>query len=517
MKRIFAAVTAAVMLAPAAAFAAVTDAGIDEYTLYSFEDKNVSGYATTAGGAKASADAGFGGGTALKVTLDDGTKSPDGYKNGAVKLPVTLNKGTAYNISFYYKPLDGGSITKAQPLVYDANKEYKFLEAVSTEASIDGWYYYSTQYTPDKVSSGADHTDGKGRIELRMTRSNNEDNSAYLLDDVTVEPVEGYSNVLFEEDFEGTSSMTAYDSNATVEVSEDSSGNKYAKVTSIGESATVAPRIKSKDNIKFETGKTYDFTFDAFGISDDANVKCMWGMNGLTGSYFYNKDNEKMSVGEWKTFESEYTATQDIENYIFASAPIGFKGSYAIDNIRLEEAVPQISSAVIDKAQVGEELAVNVSGDDGLNYKYRIMTSSDGTNYITAAYGENAQSIEYTPSAADAGKYIKAVVTGYDGNHAYNTVETEPVPVSGSGVSFTSGLGTELTARVYQQEKDEAFAFIAAYDGSGRLVGIDTAVIKKGETEELSLSVSEEPASAKAAVFDSLAELNLLTAEATLK
>lgn len=515
MKRIFAAVTAAVMLAPAAAFAAVTDAGIDEYTLYSFEDKNVSGY-ETAGGAEASTDAGFGGGTALKVTLDDGTESPSGYKNGAVKLPVTLNKGTAYNISFYYKPLDGGSITKAQPLVYDANEKYKFLDDVGTEAPIDGWYYYSTQYTPDKVSGNVDHTDGEGTIELRTTRSNNKDNSAYLLDDVTVEPVEGYSNVLFEEDFEGTIGMTAYDSNATVEVSEDSSGNKYAKVTSIGESAKVAPRIKSKDNIKFETGKTYDFTFDAFGISDDANVKCMWAMNGLTGTYFYNNDNEKMNVGEWKTFESEYTATQDKESYIFASAPSSFKGSYAIDNIRLEEAVPQISSAVIDKAQVGEKLAVTVTGDEGLYYKYRIMTSSDGTNYITAAYGENAKSIEYTPSAADAGKYIKAVVTGYDGNHAYNTVETEPVQVSGSGVSFTSGLGTELTARVYQQEQDDAFAFIAAYDDSGRLIGIDTAVIKKGETE-LSLSVSNKPASAKAAVFDSLAELNLLTAEATLK
>ncbi|HIT86155.1 MAG TPA: carbohydrate binding domain-containing protein [Candidatus Ornithomonoglobus intestinigallinarum] len=517
MKRIFAAVTAAVMLAPAAAFAAVTDAGIDEYTLYSFEDKNVSGY-ETAGGAKASADAGFGGGTALKVTLDDGTGSPGGYKNGSVKLPVTLNKGTAYNISFYYKPLDGGSITKAQPLVYDANEKYKFLDVVSTEAPIGGWYYYSTQYTPDKVSGDENHTDGEGTIELRITREGEgKDNSAYLLDDVTVEPVKGYSNVLFEEDFEGTSSMTAYDLNATVKVSEDNSGNNYAKVTSIGESAKVAPRIKSKHNIKFETGKTYDFTFDAFGISDDAKVKCMWGMDGLTGTYFYNKENEQMSVGEWKTFESEYTATEDKESYIFASAPRNFKGSYAIDNIRLEEAVPQISSAVIGKAQVGDKLDVTVSGDGGLNYKYRIMTSSDGKNYITVADGENVQSIEYTPSAADAGKYIKAVVTGYDGDHAYNTVETEPVQVSGSGVSFTSGLGTELTARVYQQEKDNAFAFIAAYDGSDRLIGIDTAVIKKGETEELSLSVSDKPASAKAAVFDSLAELNLLTAEATLK
>lgn len=509
MKRIFAAVTAAVMLAPAAAFAAVTDAGIDEYTLYSFERGMPTGF-NKPGGANTEIVPGYGQSKgAMQVTLGSGSAT------SSVQMPVTLNKGTAYNISFYYKPLDGGSITKVQPLVYDANKKYKFLGDVSTEALIDGWYYYSTQYTPDKVSGNADHTDGEGTIELRTTRSNNEDNSAYLLDDVTVEPVEGYSNVLFEEDFEETSSMTAYDSNATVEVSKDNSGNTYAKVTSIGKSATLAPRIKSKHNIKFETGKTYDFTFDAFEISDYANVKCMWGMKDLTGTYFYNKDNETMSVGKWKTFESEYTATQDNESYIFASAPSSFKGSYAIDNIRLEEAVPQISSAVIDKAQVGEELAVTVTGDGGLNYKYRIMTSSDGTNYITAAYGENAKSIEYTPSAADAGKYIKAVVTGYDGNHAYNTVETEPVQVSGSGVSFTSGLGTELTARVYQQEQDNAFAFIAAYDGSGRLIGIDTAVIKKGETE-LSLSVSEKPASAKAAVFDSLAELNLLTKEAEL-
>lgn len=513
MKRIFAAVTAAVMLAPAAAFAAVTEAGIDEYTLYSFEDKNVSGY-ETAGGAEASADAGFGGGTALKVTLDDGTKSPDGYKNGAVKLPVTLNKGTAYNISFYYKPLDGGSITKARPLVYDANKEYKFLEAVSTEAPIDGWYYYSTQYTPDKVSDNADHTDGEGTIELRTTRSNNKDNSAYLLDDVTVEPAEGYSNVLFEEDFEGTASqVTNYNTKCKVETKADENGNHYAVVSSESQS----PRARSKTDIEFKANTKYRFTFDVLGLSENTNgTKCMWGINTVPG-YFYNNASETMSTSEWRTFGVDYTPTSDITEYIFSTSQNGVKNaSYTIDNIRLEEAVPQISSAIIAEAQVGEELAVNVTGDDGLNYKYRIMTSSDGTNYITAAYGENAQSIEYTPSAADAGKYIKAVVTGYDGNHAYNTVETEPVQVSGSGVSFTSGLGTELTARVYQQEKDEAFAFIAAYDDGGRLIGIDTAVIKKGETE-LSLSVSKEPASAKAAVFDSLAELNLLTAEATLK
>ena len=515
MKRIFAAVTAAVMLAPAAAFAAVTDAGIDEYTLYSFEDKNVSGY-ETAGGAKASADAGFGGGTALKVTLDDGTESPGGYKNGSVKLPVTLNKGTAYNISFYYKPLDGGSITKAKPLVYDANEKYKFLDDVSTEASIDGWYYYSTQYTPDKVSNNADHTDGQGTIELRMTRSNNEDNSAYLLDDVTVEPVEGYSNVLFEEDFEGTASqVTNYNMNCKVETKADENGNHYAVVSS--ESQSQSPRARSKTDIEFKANTKYRFTFDVLGLSKNTNdTKCMWGINTVQG-YFYNNDSETMSTSEWRTFGVDYTPTSDITEYIFSTSQSSVtNASYAIDNIRLEEAVPQISSAVIDKAQVGEKLALTVTGDGGLNYKYRIMTSSDGKNYITVAYGEDAQSIEYTPSAADAGKYIKAVVTGYDGNHAYNTVETEPVQVSGSGVSFTSGLGTELTARVYQQEQDDAFAFIAAYDDSGRLIGIDTAVISKGETE-LSLSVSDKPASAKAAVFDSLAELNLLTAEATLK
>ncbi len=514
MKRIFAAVTAAVMLAPAAAFAAVTDAGIDEYTLYSFEDKNVSGY-ETAGGAKASADAGFGGGTALKVTLDDGTGSPGGYKNGSVKLPVTLNKGTAYNISFYYKPLDGGSITKAQPLVYDVNKKYEFLDAVGTEASIDGWYYYSTQYTPDKVSGDADHTDGEGTIELRITREGEgKDNSAYLLDDVTVEPVKGYSNVLFEEDFEGTASqVTNYNTKCKVETKVDENGNHYAVVSSESES----PRAKSKTDIEFKANTKYRFTFDVLGLSENTNdTKCMWGINKVSG-YFYNNDSEKMSTSEWRTFGVDYTPTSDITEYIFSTSQSSVtNASYAIDNIRLEEAVPQISSAVINKAQAGEELAVNVTGDGGLNYKYRIMTSSDGINYITAACGENVKSIEYTPSAADAGKYIKAVVTGYDGNHAYNTVETEPVQVSGSGVSFTSGLGTELTARVYQQEQDDAFAFIAAYDDSGRLIGIDTAVIKKGETE-LSLSVSDKPASAKAAVFDSLAELNLLTAEATLK
>ena len=506
MKRIFAAVTAAVMLAPAAALADTTDASIDEYILYSFERGMPTGFNRT-GYAKTETYAGYGGSKgSIKVTLGSG------QAYSSVQMPVYWISGKEYKISFYYKPLDGGSIETIRPLLYDAEKTYDFTEAAfGTESMIpagDGWYYYSAVYNTGKKP----FVTGEGTIELRTKRSNTADNSSYLLDDVTVEPVKGYSNVLFEEDFEGTTSqVTNYNTKCKVETTADENGNHYAVVSSESES----PRARSKTDIEFKANTKYRFTFDVRGLSENTNkTKCMWGINTVR-EYFYNNNSETMSTSEWRTFGVDYTPTSDITEYIFSTSQDSVKdASYAIDNIRLEEAVPQISSAVIGKAQVGEKLAVTVSGDGGLNYKYRIMTSSDGTNYITVADGENVQSIEYTPSAADAGKYIKAVVTGYDGDHAYNTVETEPVRVSGSGVSFTSGLGTELTARVYQQE-DNAFAFIAAYDGSGRLIGIDTAVINSGETK-LSLSVSKEPASAKAAVFDSLDTLNLLTKEAEL-
>ena len=109
-------------------------------------------------------------------------------------------------------------------------------------------------------------------------------------------------------------------------------------------------------------------------------------------------------------------------------------------------------------------------------------------------------------------------MTGYDGEHAYNTVEAVTKnKTTGAFLEFTSGLSTELTGTAVQTKVDNAVAFMTAYDESGRLLSIDSAAVPNGETAELSLSLTETPAKAKLAVFDSLAELNQLTQEVTLQ
>ena len=508
MKKILtAALAAAMAFAPAAALADTTDASIDEYILYSFERGMPTGFNKT-GAAETETDAGYGGSKgSIKVTLGSS------QANSSVQMPVYWISGKEYKISFYYKPLDGGSIETIRPLLYDAKKKYDFTEAAfDTESMIpagDGWYYYSAVYdTDNQFATGA------GTIELRTTRSNTADNSSYLLDDVTVEPVEGYSNVLFEEDFEGSAMrVISYDTKCTVERISDKTGNRYAVVSS----ASQSPRARSRENIEFKANTTYKFTFDVLGLSKNTDdTKCMWGIYRVS-DYFYN--NEKMSTSEWRTYTVDYTPAEDIINYIFSTSQESVtKASYAIDNIRLEENVPQVETVSISGTpEAGVSMDIAVSGDEGLMYKYRIMTSYDGVHYITVDYGTGTD-ISYTPSAADTGKYIKAVVTGYDGEHAYNTVEAVTKnKTTGAFLEFTSGLSTELTGTAVQTKVDNAVAFMTAYDESGRLLSIDSAAVPNGETAELSLSLTETPAKAKLAVFDSLAELNQLTQEVTLQ
>lgn len=508
MKKILAAALAAAMaFAPAAALADTTDASIDEYILYSFERGMPTGFNKT-GAAETETDAGYGGSKgSIKVTLGSG------QAYSSVQMPVYWISGKEYKISFYYKPLDGGSIKTIRPLLYDAKKTYDFTEtAFGTESMIpagDGWYYYSAVYdTDNQFATGA------GTIELRTTRSNTDDNSAYLLDDVTVEPVEGYSNVLFEEDFEGSAMrVISYNTKCTVERDSDATGNRYAVVSS----ASWSPRSRSREDIEFKANTTYKFTFDVLGLSGNTDdTKCMWGINSVSG-YFYN--NDKMSTSEWRTYTVDYTPAEDITNYIFSTSQGSVtNASYAIDNIRLEENVPQVETVSISGTpEAGVPMDIAVSGDEGLMYKYRIMTSYDGVHYITVDYGTGTD-ISYTPSAADTGKYIKAVVTGYDEAHAYNTVEAVTKnKTTGAFLEFTSGLSTELTGTAVQTKVDNAVAFMTAYDESGRLLGIDSAEVSNGEVVEFSLSLTETPAKAKLAVFDSLAELNQLTQEVTLQ
>lgn len=511
MKKILAAALAAAMaFVPAAALADTTDASIDEYILYSFERGMPTGFNKT-GAAETETYAGYGGSKgSIKVTLGSG------QANSSVQMPVYWISGKEYKISFYYKPLDGGSIETIRLLLYDAEKTYDFTEAAfGTEKMTpagNGWYYYSSVYDAGKKP----FTTGAGTIELRTTRSNTADNSAYLLDDVTVEPVEGYSNVLFEEDFEGsTMQVTNYNTQCTVERASDETGNQYAVVSSSSQS----PRMRSRNNIEFKANTTYKFTFDVLGLSENTDdTKCMWGINSVSG-YFYNNDNEKMSTSEWRTYTVDYTAAEDIANYIFSTSQGSVtNASYAIDNIRLEEDIPQVGTVSIsDTPEAGVPMGIAVSGDEGLTYRYRIMTSYDGVHYITVDYGTGTD-ISYTPSAADTGKYIKAVVTGYDEAHAYNTVEAVTKnKTTGAFLEFTSGLSTELTGTAVQTKVDNAVAFMTAYDESGRLLGIDSAEVSNGEVVEFSLSLTETPAKAKLAVFDSLTELNQLTQEVTLQ
>lgn len=528
MKKILAAVTAAVMLAPAAAFAEVTDANIDEYTLYSFERGMPTGFNKT-GGANTEIVPGYGQSDgAIQVTLGNGSAT------SSVQMPVYWISGKEYKISFYYKPLDGGSIETIRPLIYDAKKIYDFTEAAfGTERMTDaggGWYYYSAVYDAGKKP----FVTGAGTIELRTTRSNTADNSAYLLDDVIVEPVEGYSNVLFEENFNsagtgvlsnfGVMTRTNTDTTTEIKTKPGDENDKYVEITGADTSNGAQAGIRNSDSNLFDVsnGTEYRLSFDAAGVSAGTyGKKMMWHLRGKT--YVINTDDIALTAnGSWNSYEYTFTADGDYaEQYIRPqlASSAAKNGTYAIDNIRLEEAVPGIDSAGIGEAKAGEEFTVDISGSEGLLYNYRIMTSADGINYITADYGTGVSSVSYTPEPADAGKYIKAVVTGYDETHAYNTVETEPKQVLGGAASaeFTSALGTELSGTVYQSEYDSAFAFIAAYDDTGRLLGISTAQPARGETAQLSLSVSEMPAKAKIAVFDSLADLNLLTEEATLQ
>ena len=510
MKKILtAALAAAMAFAPAAALADTTDASIDEYILYSFERGMPTGFNKT-GAAETETDAGYGGSKgSIKVTLGSG------QENSSVQMPVYWISGKEYKISFYYKPLDGGSIETIRPLLYDAKKKYDFTEtAFGTESMIpagDGWYYYSAVYdTANRFATGA------GTIELRTERSITDDNSAYLLDDVIVEPVEGYSNVLFEEDFEGSAMrVISYNTQCTVERDSDATGNRYAVVSS----ASQSPRARSREDIEFKANTTYKFTFDVLGLSKNTyDTKCMWGIN-LVKDYFYNNGNEKMSTSEWRTYTVDYTPAEDITNYIFSTSQGSVtNASYAIDNIRLEENVPQVENVSISGTpEAGVPMDIAVSGDEGLMYKYRIMTSYDGVHYITTDYGTGTD-ISYTPAAADAGKYIKAVVTGYDGEHAYNTVEAVTADkTAGAFAGFTSGLSAELSGTVVQTKTDSAVAFMTAYDESGRLLGIDSAEVSNEEVVEFSLSLTETPAKAKLAVFDSLTELNQLTQEVTLQ
>lgn len=510
MKKILAAVLAVMSFATVSALADTIDSSIDEYILYSFERGMPTGFNKT-GAAETEISDGFGGSEgAMQVTLGSD------QANSSVQMPVYWISGKEYKLSFYYKPLEGGSIETIRPLIYDADKTYDFTDqAFSIEQMTpvgDGWYYYSTVYDAGKKP----FVTGEGTLELRTTRSNTADNSAYLLDDVIVEPVEGYSNVIFEENFEDSAmQVTNYNTQSTVEKTSDDSGNHYAVVSSTSQS----PRMRSRSNIELKANTDYKFTFDVLGISDNTNnTKCMWGINTVSG-YFYNNDNEKMSTSEWRTYAVDYTPADDITNYIFSTSQGSVtNASYAIDNIKLEENIPQVDIVSIgDSPEAGIPMDIAVSGDEGLTYDYRVMTSYDGVNYITTDYGTGTE-ISYIPSSADIGKYIKVVVTGYDGDHAYNTVESVTAnKTSGAFVGFTSGLSDKITGVAVQTKADNAIAFITAYDETGRLLGIESMPVSNGETAELSLSLSETPAKAKIAVFDSLNELNQLTEEVTLQ
>ena len=493
--------------------AAAADSAITEYTAYPFESGMPTGF-NKPGGANTALDEGFGNSKhSMKVVLGADQKL------SSVQMPVYWISGKEYKISFYFKPLEGGTIQTIRPLLYDSNstkKAYAFTESAGIKVSDmksvgDGWYYYSTVYN----LSNTNFVTGSGTIEIRTTRSNYSDNSAYLLDDVIVEPVEGYSNVLFEEDFQGTTTKVQnYNTASTVSVKK-ADNNSYAEVVS----TSTFPRMRSKSNIEFKANTKYRFTFDVLGVSDNTNdTKCMWGINTVSG-YFYNNDAEKMSTSEWRTYTVDYTPSEDITNYIFSTAQSDVtNAAYAIDNIKLEEAVPKINSVTADNSpEVSVPMNISVDADAGLTYKYRIMTSSDGEHYITVSSG-NGTRIEYTPSAADTGKYIKVSVTAYDTNHAYNTVETvSENKVKGAFLEFTSGLSTTVKGSIIQTKTEKAAAFITAYDETGRLIGISRAEASNGIVAELALSMTEMPSKAKLAVFDSIQSLNRLAAEVTLQ
>lgn len=514
MKKLTAVILTAAMTLAAVntSFAEDAVSPVNDYTVYAFETGMPTGFNKT-GGANTSLGEGFSNSVnSLKVTLGAGSA------NSSVQIPVYWTEGREYKISFYFKPIEGHTLQTIRPLIYDVNKLYDFTEpAVNIEnlTSVgDGWYYYSAVYNAGKKPFAT----GKGTIELRTTRSNVSDGSEYLIDDLVVEPVEGYSNVLFEEDFENAAlKVQNYNTSSSVAVKEDGT-NHYGEISS----ASASPRMRSKANIAFKSGAKYRFTYSVKGISDNTNnTKVMWGINSVSG-YFCNVDTDKMSTSEWKTYSIEYAPPADYTNYIFSTSQGSVtNAAYALDDIKLEEIIPQAAGvSVSGKPEVGETLTATITGDAGLKYIYRAVTVDDNGNEAIAARGTLASNvITYTPKESDAGKTIKFIVTAYDDNHDYNTVKSEAtakIENKKTSLKFTSPLGTTITGEAVQYECESAVAFMSAFDADGRLIGIKYVTVPNGEKKELSLTLAKTPALTKLAMFNSVKTLDSVVREVTL-
>lgn len=508
----------------AGASAEVTD---QDYTVYSFESDSLPTCNKTGGVKTELVPGALGSGGAMRITLSgtDGNRA-----NGSVQMPVYLQKGIEYNISFYYKPESNGSITTIRPLIFDANKKYKFLDNITTANMTpleDGWYYYKTTYTPDDVSGASTYTDGFGTFELRMVRGDDTDNSSYLLDDIIIEPANktGYKNVLLDEDFNTgrMNTFTAYSANSRTTVKQKTEGDYYAEVTG----TTKLTGIKSNNDNYFDMaeGKTYRMSFDVMGCDDKTNgAKIMWILKDTT--YAVNVSQLTVIKDTWKSYTAEFTVKDNKSDQNISSRlgnSMGENGTYALDNIKLEEVMPQLDSVnVTGDLKPSAAVTANVSADTGITkYIYKVLTSSDQQNYTVVANGvSDSPEISYMVQDEDAGKYIKFEVTGCDDTHVYNTAEciSETV-VEGTqktSMSFIGGIGTKVTAEFIEYEYDSAVAFVTLYDADGKLIGINSQTLQKGVKAELSAIASQAPAKAKIVMFDSIKTLNQILPEQSL-
>lgn len=537
MKRLIVAIIAAAMMFAGMniSFAEEIISPASNYTVYAFETGMPTGFNKT-GGANTALDEGFSGSNnSLKITLGPNA-------NSSVQIPVYWSVNREYRISFYFKPLDGHTLQTIRPLMYDAgdetgqNKKYDFTEpAVAIEnltSAGNGWYYYSAVYNTGKKPFAA----GKGTIELRTTRSNTSDNSAYLIDDLIVEPVKGYSNIIFEENFEDAQEgakvsaescqFTEYQDGASVikKDESDTSINKYVEITGVNGNSS----IQSIESFSVEEGKEYKLSFSAKAVANTTDAKIMWHLKNC--SYAVNDDAIKLS-DTWQNYSKVldfsrkgstlYTAVQSIRAQLGSSKAAG--GTFALDNIKIEinEIVPCVDKVEVSGApSVGKELTATLIGGEGLKYIYKVVTVDDNGNEAIAARGTAASNIiTYTPKESDEGKSIKFIATAYDDNHDYNTVKSEAtvkVENQKTLLRFTSALGETITGEAVQYEYENAIAFMSVFGADGRLIGIKFAAVPKGELTRLSVTLTKTPTKAKLAMFDSIKNLESIAKEVTL-